>query len=597
MLRELVEIGHVVLSEKYFLHAFVLSEGEPPETLVFLDCEAEATQGDASALTALIAETKRRAQWAHRHVARFPIAWIADHRAEWDAKFREFLEVAAQSFLQQRPALWRAALADGLPPLVAAVARRLETGDGFRDARPIDWTARQTLAWLRRMAEETYGATEVAGWDDAGWRACVRRFAVQERETRLELKARALEFLHAYVVRLTRETLASLELDAVSSLAELRLRLAADAPSALRRPSPPAHLPQYTFMEARSLAAAIADGPLRRRWRASPTDFSLRHAAPNKPLQITLSPGAAARAETDLHATQSWLQRTLDDFNLSAVLLLNIALGWILQKPDQPVWLDDLVKAVGWKPRTTEERTAMRKRIWNWLQAFDAMTVHGKRPGRYLDPRTKRPLDLASEDALIRITGRRYDAASPDDPPIEVSWTAGPWLEKFRGNYRILQYFGDIQRIAGVPSGKPSGAWAQSVGLALNQFWRERAKLAAVRRIGERADEDKPAKRLTAEFPLFTRFELLNEFRCEPWVEDLLASDKPGRARQYWDEAIRKLKKAGVVGHYQDKGAPPASRRGWSEAWLHGRRLDIRPREDAAVAIATIAKAVRRARE
>src|SRR5262249_35294566 len=154
-----------------------------------------------------------------------------------------------------------------------------------------------------------------------------------------------------------------------------------------------------------------------------------------------------------------------------------------------------------------------------------SMSVHGKRPGKYRDRLTGAELDLTSSDALIKVTGKRFQKDSHEDLqtreiPLEVHWVAGPWLDQWRGNSQVLHYFGDLRKIASIATGKASGAWAQSIGLALHQLWRERAKTAEVCTVGEK-------NQLTAKLKTFTRFELLSFFRCEPWVEDLLNSDKP----------------------------------------------------------------------
>jgi hypothetical protein len=69
---------------------------------------------------------------------------------------------------------------------------------------------------------------------------------------------------------------------------------------------------------------------------------------------------------------------------------------------------------------------------------------------------------------------------------------------------------------------------------------------------------------LSAKTTPFTRIELLGLFRCEPWVEDILNSDKPHRAKEYWAKAIRKLKAggAGVIGYYNELNPLPNSREG-----------------------------------
>lgn len=112
--------------------------------------------------------------------------------------------------------------------------------------------------------------------------------------------------------------------------------------------------------------------------------------------------------------------------------------------------------------------------------------MHGLRPGTYKDKLTNETFDLTSRDALIKITGdrpARQHAFDNSEPPIEVTWVAGPWLDRLRGNDHVLQYFGDIGKIASIPSKQPRGAWAQSIGLALNQLWRERAANAQIKSV------------------------------------------------------------------------------------------------------------------
>jgi hypothetical protein len=69
----------------------------------------------------------------------------------------------------------------------------------------------------------------------------------------------------------------------------------------------------------------------------------------------------------------------------------------------------------------------------------------------------------------------------PGQPPVAITYNAGPWIQQWRGNHRVLSYFGDVRKFAALPAGKPSGAWAQAIGLALQQWWREKSALAANR--------------------------------------------------------------------------------------------------------------------
>ena len=102
---------------------------------------------------------------------------------------------------------------------------------------------------------------------------------------------------------------------------------------------------------------------------------------------------------------------------------------------------------------------------------FDGMKVIGQRPGKYRDPDTRRLLDLTSEDALIRVMGQRVsnDILTPDGRPmpLEITFAAGPWIERFKGNRQILTAFGNVRILARIPSGKAAGSWARCIRMTL----------------------------------------------------------------------------------------------------------------------------------
>jgi hypothetical protein len=216
------------------------------------------------------------------------------------------------------------------------------------------------------------------------------------------------------------------------------------------------------------------------------------------------------------------------------------------------------------------------------------MSVIGARRGRYKIG--GKWVDTISHDALFVVTGverPEQPALDMSTPPLTVSIVAGPWLDRFRGNWQILSYFGDVRRVAAIPSGKTPGLMAQSIGLALQQRWRELASYAEVH------GKDGQA---VVRFQPFTRSYLLNLFPSGTHVEDLLRGNDPNRTRRYWNEAIGLLEEAGVIGSYRELEPLPAGRQGWQKGWLD-QPLDIRPaRADAEVVaeIAGSAKAARR---
>lgn len=343
-------------------------------------------------------------------------------------------------------------------------------------------------------------------------------------------------------------------------------------------------IPQYTFHEARTVAIAIADARSGNRWETIEGEIAVRHVIPGEPLQTKFAAGPLS-GWWGSPLSQEGLLEELRKMEFTGVLLYHVGLHMVLQSPHVTVSLDDIIREIGWEPRSSVQRQEMQRRIWLWLTYFDGMKVIGRRPGRYRDPHTGRELDLTSVDALLRITGTRMPTRGGRDGeevPVEVTITAGPWLDQYRGNRQILSDFGNIRHLAAIPAGKPSGAWAQSVGLALYQRWRERATRTEVAYVGE---DNHP----TVRGQHFTRRDLLGLFRCDPYVEDVLASDHPGRARQYWTDAIAELKHAGLIGYYKELEPLKGGRKGWQESWLE-QPLDIRPARDEARAIEEISR-------
>jgi hypothetical protein len=379
------------------------------------------------------------------------------------------------------------------------------------------------------------------------------------------------------------------------------LELPDEAPPGTARARPsttplPADLPQHTFPEAKVAAMALADGPRLRRWLPVEGELALRHHVSRRdPLETKLL-GTPLLEWLGMPSTVEGLQDELRQLGLPAVLLLHVCLGAALeaasgQRLGVRHSIDEMIRAIGWQPRSRAERAAARRKVWRWMAVFSALQVVGKRAGRYKDPDTGEVYDLTSRSELLHI-GERLDpeqlSFDPGQPPVAITYNAGPWMQKWAGNHRVLTYFGDVRKLAAIPAGKPSGAWAQAIGLALQQWWREQSATAAPALLGP----DQPAVRF-AQRP--TRRLLLDMFPPTPTAEDILTSRDPGRARRYWRDAIALLKQAGVIAHYRELGALPAKRQGWGREWLD-QELDIRPNEDGQVAVAEIAQRAQRVR-
>jgi len=367
------------------------------------------------------------------------------------------------------------------------------------------------------------------------------------------------------------------------------------------RPRPPRRtgpLPQPTAQEIRNAGIALADGPYREHWEALEGELALVHILPEAPLQAKLT--GTVLPWWGLPEKQTHLWAVLQEAGIPAVLLLFETLGRLLELPETRsqvrVDLDELARAIGLNQRSSAARRESREKVYKLLLLLENLEVHGARNGVWKDPHTGAVLDLRSQDPLLRLTGKRMPLQSTLDDsgiPTEVAFTYGAWLEKFRGNRRILTDLGDLRRLAEIPTGKPSGALAQRIGLALNQKWREKAAHGDLRRVGE-----DPKHRT---FPAwFTRQELCELYRGEPDLVAILEGHDPGRARQYWREAIKILKQQpAVIGYYKEIDTLPrigSGITGWQDAWYAEQRLDIRPARETTEAIGEINAAAKKAR-
>lgn len=369
----------------------------------------------------------------------------------------------------------------------------------------------------------------------------------------------------------------------------------------------PGLLPQPTFYEARSSATAISDGRDLRDWSPIEGIPAMLHAPKDSIMQTRFEPcslllswwGKPTGAEMEM------LQNELQKLEFAALVAYEICLSWAIQEYQVTTSLDSIIDAIGWSTdarRSSEKRQELRAKVWRWMLLFDSLAVIGVRKGTWREPRDgdkKRdkvdPDKLYSRDALLKIIGTRATEQGTFDnsaPPKEITFVAGPWVNQWRGNREILSSFGNTRTIASIPRGKPSGAWAACIGFALNQKWREQAtKTPLVRKT--KGD----SKVITQKFRPFTRRILLGQlWRSDVDPEEILKSVNPERAKEYWDAAIKILKKSGIIGIYQEDAPLTVTGYGWQDAWLD-QPLDIRPTGDNWKDAITINKSATAARK
>jgi hypothetical protein len=254
--------------------------------------------------------------------------------------------------------------------------------------------------------------------------------------------------------------------------------------------------------------------------------------------------------------------------------------------------LDYLIRELGWKPHSVAERQEMRVIVYKRLCLLSQLSSHGERVEMYADSITKKREKIYGFGKLIYLLDPYFterQIKEGDNIPTGITVAAGDKLNEHRGNKKILQDIGNARRLAGLPTGQAQGDWAVSIGLALNYYWREGASRAQINRAGE---ENLP----TPMVKKFTRKELLDMFPSVKFpVNDILESDKPKRAQEFFDGAIKLLKKKGVISWV----SPPATlpRQGWQRTWLNEEMLDIRPANEAKQNVMDIAKAAQNKRK
>lgn len=353
---------------------------------------------------------------------------------------------------------------------------------------------------------------------------------------------------------------------------------------------------QTTAMEVRQASQALAEGPLGRHWvEASEAsgEVALYHIVPSVPIQVRLAPDTSAQWG-GRSVTTADLWHEVRRAGLTATIMLQVLVGLVIENERITLSLDEIIRLVGIDPRSSKERREQRKLVWHWLKLASRCQVMGERKGKFVDRETGKRLNLESRSPLISITEiaiAKQPSLDSSEVPVEVEIVAGAFLARFRTNRKILTDLANVRKIANIPAGTPSGALAQSAGMALHQLWREQADDAVV---NIRTGEDNHLTVRTRK-PL-TRRKIFSLFPPNPPLEERLASKDPQRAKRYCEEAFDLLREHEIIGYWKALEPLPKQRKGWQEAWLD-QPLDIRATPEVMKRIAEIAAGGRRYRK
>lgn len=223
-------------------------------------------------------------------------------------------------------------------------------------------------------------------------------------------------------------------------------------------------------------------------------------------------------------------------------------------------WIDfdDVIEKIGWYPQTTKDRRAMHARIWEFLRYGERAHIIGKRSGVYKDKTTGAEISTEIHGAAWRVMKTEQPAQASLYPALDVPVRAqivmSQELTTLITAPQTAQYLPMGEVLGAIPGGKPAGAWARVIGLALGNFWRRNPRDGTIRP---------------------TRRELLDRYAAKvaPY-EEVLAGNNPQRVIGYWCAALGILADSGFIAREgevkrtaaQIRAALP--RQGWADVWL-----------------------------
>lgn len=324
-----------------------------------------------------------------------------------------------------------------------------------------------------------------------------------------------------------------------------------------------------TNQEMEALNRAAADGKHGRHFHNNEYPMVRVHQAPGQPHRVELlalagEQGAEAleklTAEQDADSALAMLY-IVQQLAPPGAKIAGQAQGW--------VDFDDVIAKIGWTPRNSAHRIELQRRILSVLQFGARALVIGTRGGGYTDKHTKKVRETRIESALWAIVSveRPKQGALFDEVPVRAEVAISSAWKELLVSPQMAQFFPFGEVLGAIPGAKPSGAWARVIGLSLASFWRRLPRAALDGSI-------KP-----------TRRELLERYPPKTGtVFEVLETEHPLRAIEYWCAALKILAESGIVelsGEAtisSEEARQNLPRQDWAESWLDG-QIEIRPGE------------------
>jgi len=293
------------------------------------------------------------------------------------------------------------------------------------------------------------------------------------------------------------------------------------------------------------------------------------------------------------------LELLLERLSPKATMTINAALSLLAHERGDSIRIDLSALAVEVHGQhcldSQETAKSERAQVYNDLEFGSLPRIRSTRRGSYritTSQKTVKAIEVSSDDMLYRITRRIFSEEDPKDCLALILEPAGI-MKEYAGQRHILTDYGSIKALNELKHpNRPAGMIARSVGMTLNQLWRERASRA---NIGDNGD----AHRAVAKFENYTRRELLlskHAFMCELDIWEFLETQNAKRIVDHWNKAIKDLQRVKIIGYYKELGDLDLSGRNWRDEWLD-QRLMIRPGADGNLDAVDIAKQAKTKRD
>lgn len=361
---------------------------------------------------------------------------------------------------------------------------------------------------------------------------------------------------------------------------ETPVELLRDTDTKAKKPAPQKVLtatefPFHTSQEMYALSCAQADGATFEHYEIHDQEGAIIHQR-RKTHFIKVGLTEEERASgLDL----DYLENLIRNQDADAIIATAYILGVLAPPPHLPprpyaggwIDLDNVIKKVGWRVRNARHRGELRAKVWSFIRFNELAQINGQRTGTYKDAEGN-VINTQIQASPWRIMKTEKPDQSSLYPalevPLRVEIVVSREITALISHPKVAQYFRCGEIPGTIPGGKPAGAWARVVGLALMDFWRRNAR-----------EYDSGTRRPS-------RRELLDYLAAKlaPYREVLDGND-PARAIDYWCGALQLLAdaefidrtgEAAITARAMRKELREQRREGWQDPWLN-ETVEINP--------------------